>query len=102
MNTIFSQAMATGMPIIATKHSGFPDQILEGKNGALVPEGDFKALAEKILLLMEHTELWPEMSRFGREHVAENYESSKLMSHQIEYYSALLSKDKGPSGGKHA
>jgi colanic acid/amylovoran biosynthesis glycosyltransferase len=92
MNLIFSQAMATGMPIVTTDHSGFPDQVLDGKNGAVAPEGDFEALAEKILFLMEHPELWPELGRFGRAHVIENYESKKLIILQVKYYLELLSR----------
>jgi colanic acid/amylovoran biosynthesis glycosyltransferase len=86
MNTIFSQAMATGMPIVTTDHSGLPDQVIDGKNGSIVPEGDFEALADKIIFLMDHPELWPAYGRFGRSRAAENYDSGKLIERQIEYY----------------
>lgn len=89
MNTIVSQALATGLPVITTHHSGLPEQVLDGKNGAVVPEGDFEALAEKILFLMEHAKLWPEYGRFGRAHIAENYDSKKLVNRQIKYYDEL-------------
>lgn len=86
MNTIVSQALATGLPVITTYHSGLPEQVLDGKNGAVVPEGDVDALAEKIVFLMEHSDLWPEYGRFGRKHVLENYDSKKLIDRQIQYY----------------
>ena len=92
MNTIFSQAMATGMPIVTTNHSGFSDQVLDGKNGMLVPEGDFEALAKTIVHLIEHSDLWPEFGRFGRRHAAENYNSKKLIDRQIGYYREILFK----------
>ena len=66
MNTIISQALATGLPVITTRHSGLPDQVIDGKNGFLVDEGDFTSLAERIIYFMDHPgnlapneRLWP-------------------------------------------
>lgn len=92
LNTIVSQAMATGLPVITTNHSGLPEQVLDGKNGAVVPEGDFEALAERILFLMEHTELWPEFGRYARIRAAENYDSTKLIDRQVDYYIQLIKR----------
>lgn len=89
MNLIVSQALATGLPVITTDHSGLPEQVLDGKNGAVVPEGDVEALAERILFLMERSDLWPEYGRFGRKHISENYESKELIDRQVAYYSLL-------------
>jgi ubiquinone/menaquinone biosynthesis C-methylase UbiE len=90
MNTIVTEGMATGLPVITTNHSGLPEQVLDGKSGAVVREGDYEALAEKILFLIEHPELWPEFGRIGRNHVATNYNSKMLMDSQIECYLQLL------------
>jgi len=95
MNTIISQALATGMPVITTKHSGLPDQVIDGKNGFLVPEGDFESLAERILYLMEHSEIWPQFGSFGRLHVQDNYEAGKLIDKQIRYYEEIVYETDG-------
>ena len=92
MNTIISQATATGLPVVTTNHSGLPEQVLEGKNGAVVPEGDYRALAEAILYLMAHTEVWPEYGRYGRAHAAAHYDSGKLIHKQVEYYEEVVSQ----------
>lgn len=92
MTTSAIQALATGLPVIATRHSGFPDQIKEGKNGFLVAEGDYEALAEKILYMMDHPELWPQFGRFGRAYMMEHYDSSPLIEKQIAYYRNILSE----------
>ena len=73
MNVIITQALASGLPVIATRHSGLPDQVKDGLNGFLVAEGDYEALAERILYMMEHPELWAEFGEFGRRHIEENY-----------------------------
>lgn len=84
------QALATGLPCIATRHSAFPDQIIEGRNGFLVGEGDYKALAERILYFIEHTELWAPMSREARAHVSRVYDSGPLMDAQVSLYNSLI------------
>ena len=90
MNTIISQALATGLPVITTKHSGLPDQVKDGKNGFLVSEGDYHALAEAIIRYLEHPELWGPMGEFGRQHVLQNYDSKKLIDEQLQIYSDCL------------
>ena len=90
MNTVISQALATGLPVITTYHSGLPDQVKDGKNGFLVGEGDYQALAARILYFIDHPEEWPQMSRFGREHVKKNYNSSSLIEKQIDCYRRVL------------
>lgn len=91
MTTSAIQALATGLSVIATRHSGFSDQIKDGKNGFLVDEGDYQALAEKILYMMDHPELWPQFGRFGREYMAAHYDSRPLIDKQISYYQKILS-----------
>ena len=90
MNTVISQAMASGLPVVTTRHSGLPEQVIDGKNGAVVEEGDSDALAERLVYLIEHPEIWPSYGRFAREHALENYDSKKLICRQIHHYSTLL------------
>lgn len=87
------QAQATGLAVIATRHSGFPDQVVDGENGFLVNEGDYRALAERVVYFMEHPELWSRMSRAARVHVKKNYDSSVLIKKQIELYKKFLYSD---------
>lgn len=46
------EAMACGIPVIASAIGGLKDFIVSGKNGRLVPERDFRALAYEIEQLM--------------------------------------------------
>jgi glycosyltransferase involved in cell wall biosynthesis len=43
------EAMATGLPVFATKHGGIPEAIENGVSGVLVPERDDEALARTLL-----------------------------------------------------
>lgn len=56
------EAMATGMPVIATNSSGMPDVVEDGVNGVLISPADAGALARNIERLHESREL---RERFG-------------------------------------
>ncbi|MFM7179864.1 MAG: glycosyltransferase, partial [Verrucomicrobiales bacterium] len=46
------EAMATGLPVVATFHGGIPEAVRDGEDGRLVPEKDPAALASAILELL--------------------------------------------------
>jgi glycosyltransferase involved in cell wall biosynthesis/SAM-dependent methyltransferase len=45
------EAGAHGLPVVATCHAGIPDAVTDGLHGYLGPEGDVKAMAERMRLL---------------------------------------------------
>jgi len=51
---VLKEAMAAGVPVISTYHSGIPELVIDGYNGLLAPEKDIKALAEKIIYLIKN------------------------------------------------
>ena len=53
---VIYEAMAAGLPVIATNVSGIPEVVRDGVTGFLVPPGDEDALAEKIRWMLEHAE----------------------------------------------
>jgi colanic acid/amylovoran biosynthesis glycosyltransferase len=85
------EAQAAGLPVVATDHGAFPEGILPGESGFLVPERDVAALAERLLYLIEHPEIWPAMGRRGREHVERNYDLRLLNSRLVDLYREALS-----------
>ena len=91
------EAMATGIPVISTYHSGIPELVQDGKCGFLVPERDVDALAEKIEYLIEHPGLWPEMGRYGRKFVERHYDIKKLNQRLVKIYEEVLA---GPALNK--
>ncbi|MCA1993395.1 MAG: glycosyltransferase, partial [Coleofasciculus sp. S288] len=93
VNTL-KEAMAMGLPVIATRHGGIPELVEEGISGFLVPERDADAIAEKLAYLVEHPDVWLGMGRAGRAHVEEHYDINKLNDELVEIYQQLLnSKD---------
>src|SRR6185503_21216305 len=59
------EAMAHGVPVIATDVGGIPD-ILDANCGVLVPPGDPAALADAMLLLIHDAELRKSMGEAGK------------------------------------
>lgn len=67
------QAMACGLPIIATTNTGAEDIVREGKDGFIIPIRDVEALKKKIIFLYEHPEVREAMGRSAREHVSRGF-----------------------------
>jgi colanic acid/amylovoran biosynthesis glycosyltransferase len=87
---VLLEAQAYGLPVVATHHSAFPETVADDRSGFLVPERDVDALAERIIYLLEHPEIWPKMGRAGRAHVEANYDINKLNDRLVEIYQELL------------
>jgi len=92
MTTSVLHALATGLPTITTNHGAFSEQIVEGKNGFMVSEGDYRALAERIIYMMEHPEVWADFGRFGRKHVDVNFNFEQIVEKQAQLYRDILDK----------
>jgi glycosyltransferase involved in cell wall biosynthesis len=65
------EAMACGLPLIATRNAGGEDLIVEDKTGFLVPAGAPEAIAEKIEWFLENRDQLPAMSGAARAKAAE-------------------------------
>ncbi|MFS2058868.1 colanic acid biosynthesis glycosyltransferase WcaL [Kosakonia cowanii] len=68
------EAMAVGIPVVSTVHSGIPELIDAGRSGWLVPENDAEALAERLASFgqMASEELTPVVTR-AREKVETDF-----------------------------
>ena len=57
---VIMEAMALGLPVISTEHTGIPELVEDGKTGYLVSERDVDALASRIETLIENKQSWGE------------------------------------------
>lgn len=88
---VLKEAMATGLPVISTRHAGIPELVHEGISGFLVPERDIDALAEKMNFLIHHPEKAVEMGKAGIAFVRQEYDIDKLNDRLVRCYESLLS-----------
>jgi colanic acid/amylovoran biosynthesis glycosyltransferase len=87
---VLKEAMALGMPVVSTKHSGIPELVQHGVSGYLAPEHDARALAVELARLVAHPENWPTLGRAGRDLVEAEFNSHKLNDELVALYAALL------------
>lgn len=83
------EAMAAGLPIVATRVGGIPEAIKDGENGFLVPPSDSQALAQKIFVLIESSGERIRMSKKNRARVAELFSLDLMLRKTEEIYNQL-------------
>ena len=84
--TVLQEAQAMGLPVVCTNHNGFPDSILDGQSGFLVPERDADTLSAKLAELIRRPDLWPEIGKKGRAFVEAEFDLSKRNDALVELY----------------
>jgi glycosyltransferase involved in cell wall biosynthesis len=86
---VLPQAMATGLPIVATKADGSSEAVVEGENGFLVDRSQPEALAEKALILLADAVLRARMGENGRSR-AHIFGAYKMVEDIDHLYQSLL------------
>ena len=90
---VFPQAMAAGLPIVATKVDGAPDAITPGENGWLVEVGDIAAMTDRLRALAADPEAARRMGAAGRARV-EEFSAQRMVQDLSELYAHLASNGK--------
>jgi len=90
---VFLEAQAMGLPVVSFASGGIPEAVANGQTGFLVPEGDWRALGEKILLFLRDGHLWNKFSKAGESRVRRQFDNRKqakvlevIYEHVIDEY----------------
>ena len=83
------EAMATELPLVATRVGGIPEVVVDGETGFLVPKRDPGALADKLALLLAHPELRSRMGAAGRMRVVSCFNELQMVRETIQVYSGV-------------
>lgn len=84
------EALARGMPAIASRHCDIPEVVQDRVSGILVAEKDVEGLSRAMLELADSPEVWPVMSRAGRQHIEQEYNLHKQMKRLEGIYGEIL------------
>lgn len=71
---VILEAMAVGLPVVSTRHSGIPEAVAENVTGLLVPPADTEALAAALARLLDAPEARHQMGENGRQRVREKFD----------------------------
>jgi glycosyltransferase involved in cell wall biosynthesis len=92
--TSLLDAMASKLPIVATRTGGIPEAVEDGVNGILVPPRDSSALADAIFNLYKNRNLLVEMGERGYERAKKLFSVERMVENTISLYNKLL-EEKG-------
>jgi colanic acid/amylovoran biosynthesis glycosyltransferase len=85
------EAMATGLPVIATRHGGIPEAVKENVNGFLSEELDWENLGRSMIALANSPELYMRCARAAREAVAANFDQARTIHDLEQTYEEVIS-----------
>ncbi|MDY6942157.1 MAG: glycosyltransferase family 4 protein [Pseudomonadota bacterium] len=100
LGSILLDAMAFGLPIVASRVGGIPELIADGDNGRLVPPGDGPALAEAVSDLYHDSALRQAFGDRART-VAESFQPGVMAQRYLAIYRQILNKTPEAKGDLH-
>jgi glycosyltransferase involved in cell wall biosynthesis len=84
------EAMAAGLPVVASEVGGLPELVQHGRTGWLVPPADAVALAERLRELFVNPEKRREMGEAGRVRAREHFSVERMVAQIAGIYEAML------------
>jgi glycosyltransferase involved in cell wall biosynthesis len=87
------EAMASGLPVIATNVGGTPEVVIDNKTGFLIPPKDPGAIAEKIMYIIEHPNFAQQIGQNARAYVEEKFSVKSMVKKTDELFETIISEN---------
>jgi len=89
------EAMACGVPPVATRVGGVPELITDGMDGYLEAVGDIGAQAARVVRLLTDDELYARLSGAARRTATERFCTDRIIPQYEQYYEDVCSRPSG-------
>jgi glycosyltransferase involved in cell wall biosynthesis len=89
---VIAEALACGVPAVATAVGGIPEVIEDKRTGFLVPPGDSEAIADCMLQLSNDEPMWREMSDWAAESAKRRFDLNRHVDDYLKWYREVLEK----------
>lgn len=89
LGLVLLEAMASGLPVVASRSGGIPQLIQDGENGLLCEEKNSEELAEKLKLLLEDEDMRRRLCENSRE-IVNRYDYSSLAERYAKIMGTVL------------
>ncbi len=80
------EAMAVGLPVVATDVGGASEQVIDQLNGYLIKDGDAESLASAIRILAERADLRQSMGHQSRQRAESHFTIDRMADHYGETF----------------
>ena len=84
------EAMASEVPVIASRAGGLPEVVTDGVDGYLIPVGDVDAMAERAIGILSNDDMARAMGAAGRAAAIEKFHEKKIVPRYREMYEKVL------------
>lgn len=92
------EAMASGLPCVATNVGGVPEVATDGETGLLAAAGDHAGLADQLLRLASEPSLRKRMGEEGRRQAVEKYSASRMYGQYLHLFREMTTGVSGTGG----
>jgi glycosyltransferase involved in cell wall biosynthesis len=90
MPTVILEAMACGLPVVATDVAAVREEVVPGSTGLLVPPGDATALARALGALVRDESRRRELGQQGRDHVHRQFTVEQAVADRLRAWELAL------------
>ncbi|MGH9319880.1 MAG: glycosyltransferase family 4 protein [Vicinamibacteria bacterium] len=90
------EAMAAGLPVVASRIGGIPETVEDGRSGILIEPGSVSELVSSIAKLVENSETRHRMGIAGRERAKERFDSPVVAERMVDFYQNVVGPSHSP------
>jgi N-acetyl-alpha-D-glucosaminyl L-malate synthase BshA len=84
------EALACGVPVVASKTGGIPEVIRDGETGVLCPVGDVEAMANAAVDILRDADRWRAMSTLAASDARERFSLNEIVADYEKFYEYAL------------